>query len=191
LENPKRKKQAKILRSFRKIHRYSAISLLVFFFIMALSGLLLGWKKHSGELLQAKTYTGTSSELNEWLSIDSLNTIATMTLLDSISPALSFDLDRIDIRKEKGAVKFIYKNHYWGIQLDGVTGKVMRISRRRSDFIESLHDGSLLDSYLGTNDIIKLLYSTIMGLALTTFTVTGFWLWYGPKRMKHLSRKHK
>ena len=157
---------------------------------MASSGLLLGWKKHSGELLQAKTYIGTSSELNEWLSIDSLNTIATMTLHDSISPALSFELDRIDIRKEKGVVKFVYKNHYWGIQLDGVTGKVMRISRRRSDFIESLHDGSIIDGYFGTDDIIKLLYSTIMGLALTTFTVTGFWLWYGPKRMKHLSRKH-
>ena len=158
---------------------------------MSVSGLLLGWKKHSGELLQAKTYQGSSSKLEEWLSIDSLNTIATKTLHDSISPTLSFELDRMDIRKEKGVVKFVYKDHYWGIQLDGVTGRVLSISSRRSDFIERLHDGSILDGYLGTNDIIKLLYSTIMGLALATFTVTGFWLWYGPKRMKHLSRKHQ
>jgi hypothetical protein len=97
----------------------------------------------------------------------------------------------MDIRKEKGVIKFVYKNHYWGIQLDGATGKVLNISRRNSDFIENLHDGSILDAYLGTSGVIKLLYSTVMGLALTSFTVTGFWLWYGPKRMKHLSRKHQ
>ena len=157
---------------------------------MALSGLLLGWKKHSGDLLQAKTYQGSSANLNEWLPLDSLLKIAGSKLHDSISTDLSLELDRMDIRKEKGVVKFVYKNHYWGIQLDGATGKVLIISRRNSDFIENLHDGSILDSYLGTNGLIKLLYSTIMGLALTSFTVTGFWLWYGPKRMKHLSRKH-
>lgn len=191
MENPKRKRQAKTLRLFRKIHRYSAIFLLVFFFIMALSGLLLGWKKHSGELLQAKTYQGSSTNLNEWLPLDSLLTIAGSTLHDSISTDLSLELDRMDIRKEKGVVKFVYKNHYWGIQLDGATGKVLNISRRNSDFIENLHDGSILDRYLSTNGLIKLLYSTVMGLALTSFTVTGFWLWYGPKRMKHMSRKHQ
>jgi uncharacterized iron-regulated membrane protein len=190
LENPKRRQQAKTLRLFRKIHRYSAISLLVFFLIMSLSGLLLGWKKHSGDFLQAKTYKGTSTKLEEWLPIDSLDAIASMVLHDSISPTLSSELDRMDIRKEKGVIKFIYVNHYWEIQLDGATGKVLSISKRHSDFIENLHDGSILDSYLGTNGIIKLLYSTIMGLALTSFAITGFWLWYGPKRMKHLSRKH-
>jgi len=191
LENPKRNRQAKTLRLFRKIHRFSAIFLLVFFFIMALSGLLLGWKKHSGEILQAKTYQGSSSNLSEWLPLDSLLTIARSTLHDSISTDLSLELDRMDIRKEKGVVKFVYKDHYWGIQLDGATGKVLNISRRNSYFIENLHDGSILDRYLGTNGLIKLLYSTIMGLALTSFTVTGFWLWYGPKRMKHMSRKHQ
>ena len=191
MENPKRSKQAKTLRSFRKIHRYSAIALFVFFFIMAISGLLLGWKKHSGEILQAKTYKGSSAKFTEWISLDSLNNIAINTLRDSISPDLSSELDRMDIRKDKGVIKFIFKNHYWGIQLDGATGKVLSIRKRHTDFIERLHDGSILDGYLGTNGLIKLVYSTIMGLALTTFTVTGFWLWYGPRRMKHLSRKHQ
>lgn len=158
---------------------------------MAISGLLLGWKKHSGDLLQAKTYTGTSTEFKEWISLDALHAIANNVLHDSISPGLSLELDRMDIRKEKGVIKFIFKNHYWGIQLDGATGKVLDISRQNSDFIENLHDGSILDRYLDTNGLIKLLYSTIMGLALTTFTVTGFWLWYGPKRLKNMSRKHK
>ncbi len=35
-----------------------------------------------------------------------------------------------------------------------------------------------------TNGQIKFLYTTITGIALLLFTVTGFWLWYGPKRIK-------
>jgi hypothetical protein len=30
-----------------------------------------------------------------------------------------------------------------------------------------------------------------MGAALLTFTVTGFWLWYGPKRFRAHSRFHR
>jgi hypothetical protein len=125
------------------------------------------------------------------MSIDSLNNIASNILHDSISSDLSTQIDRIDIRKEKGMVKFIYENHYWGIQLDGATGKLLNISTRRSDFIENIHDGSIFDTYLGTsNGQIKLVYTSIMGLALLTFTITGFWLWYGPKRIRQKGRGH-
>ena len=49
----------------------------------------------------------------------------------------------------------------------------------------AIHDGSILDYYIATsNGQIKLFYTSIMGLALLTFTITGFWLWYGPKRMR-------
>jgi hypothetical protein len=86
---------------------------------------------------------------------------------------------------DKGMVKFVFLDHFWGIQLDGATGKLLHIEKRRSDFIENIHDGSILDSYFKTNgEQIKLFYTSIMGLALLTFTITGFWLWYGPKRMR-------
>jgi uncharacterized iron-regulated membrane protein len=58
------------------------------------------------------------------------------------------------------------------------------VESRRSDFVENIHDGSILDRLLQTNGIIKLIYTSIMGLALIIFVVTGFWLWYGPKRMR-------
>ena len=186
-EKTSRQKQAKVLRIFREIHRTTGALLFVFFFIVALTGLLLGWKKNSGGLLLAKTHKGTSTDLNDWLHIDQLHTIACEILRDSISPGLSPEIDRIDIRKEKGMVKFIFSDHYWGIQLDGATGKLLHIEQRRSDFIEHLHDGSIVDAYLGTkNGQFKLIYTSVMGLALLIFTITGFWLWYGPKRM----RKH-
>ncbi|MCW3075327.1 MAG: mismatch repair protein [Flaviaesturariibacter sp.] len=184
-EHNKRQQQAKVLRIARKLHRTTGALLFVFFFIIAITGLLLGWKKHSGGTLLAPTFQGTSSDLKQWLPVDSLHTLANRLLLDSIAPSLSTGVDRIDIRKDKGVVKFVYKDHYWALQLDGVTGKLLHKERRRADFIEHIHDGSLLDSLAGTSDgQIKLAYTTIMGLALLLFTVTGFWLWYGPKRMR-------
>lgn len=184
-KDSRRKQQAKLLRNFRKIHRITGAALFIFFFFIAITGLLLGWKKHSGGIILSKSYQGTSTELKNWLPIDSLNTLANSYLLKTISPELSTEIDRIDIRKEKGMVKFIYANHLWGLQLDGATGKLLHADRRYSDLIEHIHDGSILDNYLGTsNNQIKVFYTTVMGVALLVFTITGFWLWYGPKRMR-------
>jgi hypothetical protein len=179
-----RKKQASLLRLFRKIHRITAISLFLVFLIISITGLLLGWKKHSGGLILAKTYEGVSVDLKDWISLDSLYRNACTILEDSISPLLSNKLDRIDVRKDKGTVKFIFSDHFWGIQLDGSTGKLLHIERRRSDLIEKIHDGSILDYWLGTRGLMKLFFTSLSGFALLVFTITGFWLWYGPKQMK-------
>lgn len=181
----KRRRQAKLLRVFRKVHRTAGATLFIFFFFVAVTGLLLGWKKHSGGKILPKSYKGTSTDLKDWLPIDSLHKNACRILHDSVSPELALDLERIDIRKDKGMVKFIFIDHYWGIQLDGATGNLLHIERRRSDFIENIHDGSFLDYYFNTSgEPIKLIYTSVMGTALLTFTITGFWLWYGPKRMR-------
>ena len=188
----RRKIQARWLRAFRKIHRITGLSLLVFILIISITGTLLGWKKHSSDLILSKSYTGTSTDLKKWLPIDSLYTNACKILHDSVSSELSPELERIDIRKEKGMVKFIFKNHFSGIQLDGATGKLLHIEVRRSDFIEKLHDGSILDGYFNTsNEQIKLIYTSTMGFALFLFSITGFWLWYGPKRMRRYSPGRK
>lgn len=184
-EKQNRQRQARILRDFRKIHRWTGALLFVFFFIISVTGLLLGWKKHSNGILLAKTHKGTTTNLAYWLPLDSLHKQACYHLHQEVSPGLSLKLNRIDVRKDKGTVKFVFDEHYWGIQLDGATGGLLHVEQRRADFLEQIHDGSILDHYLGTsNGQIKLVYTTIMGLALLIFTVTGFWLWYGPKRMR-------
>jgi hypothetical protein len=98
-------------------------------------------------------------------------------------------LERIDIRKEKGIVKFVYAKHYWEVQLDGATGNVLQVNLRKSDFIEDIHDASYLDTYFNTKgEPIKLTYTLIMGVALFLFCATGFWLWYGPKLLRNKKR---
>lgn len=164
--------------------------LFLFFLIISVSGVLLGWKKNSGGYLLPETQQGTSSELSAWLPLDSLISNAAQFLHDSISPALSTDPERIDIRKDKGVIKLVYRDHFYEVQLDGVSGELLQIKKRRSDFIEKIHDGSILDYYLNTgSNVFKLIYTSLMGISLLLFTVTGFWLWYGPRRMKSARNK--
>lgn len=187
-----KKRSAALLRYFRMLHRKIAIALFLFFFFIAATGLLLGWKKNSGGLLLAPTQKGSSTEIHNWLSFDSLHSRAIQVLYDSISPELTSTIDRIDARPSKGVVKFVFDDHYWGIQLDATTGAVLGIERRNSDLIEDLHDGSFFDDLLETGgEEIKLVYTTIMGTSLIILTVTGSWLWYGPRLMRKRTRALK
>ena len=182
------KSQAKWVRLFRWLHRKIAIPLLIFFFIISLTGFLLGIKKQTG--LLAPTQKGSSSNVSQWLPVAELSARATKYLHDSVSKDLSTELDRIDIRPSKGIAKFIYVDHYWGLQLDCTTGELLSIERRSSDLIENIHDGSIVDRLLGSNEKAKVAYTVIMGLSLLLLVISGFWLWYGPKRIRQMKRSH-
>ena len=182
--------QVAILRISRKIHRTMGAFLFLFFFIIAITGLLLGWKKNSNGWILPETTKGISTNFDNWKTTKELLKISDSILITKVDKSLSTKLDRIDIRKDKGIVKFIYTYDYWEIQLDGQSGNVLRISQRRSDFIEDIHDGSFLDYYFKNDgEYIKLIYTSIMGLSLFLFTVTGFWLWFGPKLIRNKKRK--
>lgn len=184
-----RQQQAKVLRWFRKVHRLTGAFLFVFFFFISITGLLLGWKKHSGDLLLAKTRKGQSADQTQWLPTAALTQKAVAYLRDSVSKELSSEIDRIDIRPDKGIAKVVFKNHYTGLQIDCTTGQVLHAEQRWSDLIEHIHDGSVVDNSMGWEaGLFKLFYTTLVGLALLTFTVTGFWLWYGPKVMRRQTK---
>jgi uncharacterized iron-regulated membrane protein len=181
-----------VLRTFRKVHRTMGALLFILFFVVAITGFLLGWKKNSNGWILPATAQGTSSNFDTWKPIKELHKIADSVLIHSIDSSLSTEIDRIDIRKEKGIVKFIYKNHYWEIQLDGSTGKALQTNLRKSDFIEDIHDASFLDFYFKTKgEPIKLIYTLIMSVSLFMFCATGFWLWYGPKLIRMRKRNSK
>ncbi len=177
-----RQHQARVLRVFRKIHRLCGAFLFVFFFIISISGLVLGWKKHSGDLLLAKTRTGASANPSDWLPAGKLYEKA---LLHVHNAGLAYEIDRIDLRPDKGVAKILFKDHYYSLQIDCTTGEVLNSEKRWSDLFEHIHDGSIVDIQFGWGSgTFKVIYTSITGLALLTFTVTGFWLWYGPKVMR-------
>ncbi|MEL7221603.1 MAG: PepSY domain-containing protein, partial [Bacteroidota bacterium] len=158
-------------------------SLFMIFLFISITGLLLGWKKNSNGYLLPKTQRGVSTLSTDWLPLRSLEQRA-LFVLDSLDTKLDKELDRIDVRPNKGSVKFTFEKHYQEIQLDLTTGELLSFGKRRSDLLEQIHDGSWIDRQLGSG-FFKLFYTSLSGLALLLFTITGFWLWYGPKRMRH------
>lgn len=178
---------ARSIRLARKIHRAAGSVLFLLFVVIGVTGLLLGWKKHSGGYILPKSHSGVSTDMADWLSIDELSRRAFQIAREQIDPEMSLELERIDIRPDKGMVKYVFLDGYWGVQLDCTTGALLHIERRRSDFIENVHDGSIFDHYLGTSaEQIKLVYTTVAGVALLLFSTTGFWLWAGPKQLRLL-----
>lgn len=179
----KRQRQARVLRTTRKLHRWSGISLFVFFFIMAVTGAALGWKKHAGEVIMPKTHKGEGREVAAFLPLDTLSALATAAFYQQTGQ-LS-EIDRIDVRPGKGSMKFLFKDRQLEVQLDATTGATLSVGRRHSDWIEAVHDGSIVDEALGIpNGLFKVFYNSLMGTALVLFVVTGFGLWYGPRRMR-------
>ncbi len=157
---------------------------------MAITGILLGWKKNSYDYILPNNRQGTSTDLKNWLPLDSLENIAKQSLTD-FSAELETTISRIDIKPDQGIVKFIFENHYWGIQLDGASAEVMHIGKRRSDLLEQLHDGSFLDQFFDTKfSFFKLFFTSIMGFSLILFGLSGFWIWYGPQKMRKLNKRN-
>lgn len=166
------------IKLFRKYHRIFAIWFLTFLMTISVTGILLGWKKHSGSLFLPKTIQGSNTDLSFWLSFDSLNTIAVKTMQNLFSSIHDPGISRIDARPDKGMVKFVFENHNIEIQLDASTGDVLFVGKRWSDVIERLHDGSIVDRWFGLKgDYFKLIYSTLLGLGMILLAVTGFLVW--------------
>jgi len=188
--NSTRKRPGLTLKKFRTLHRTMAAFLFVFIFIVAITGLALAWKKHSANIIMPETQKSVAIELSQWKDIAILEEIAVDTLTRILNnqqteESISVYVDRIDIRKKDGVAKFLFTEGFWEVQISGSTAEVLSVGRRHSEWIENIHDGSILDDLFSTsNDLFKLLFSNIAGIGLLLFTITGFWMWYGPKRMR-------
>ncbi len=172
---------ARSTRIYRKLHKWIAVPLLCFFLLMGITGLLLGWKKSAGLLPPTKTGSSLASE--EWLSIAHIEQIAQNYAQQTLKQSAT--IDRIDIRPGKAMAKIVFADHFTELQIDCKTGQVVAVSTRYSDIIEKIHDGSIVDVLASTaNEQIKITYTSIMAIGLILLCISGFWLWYNPKRIK-------
>ncbi len=86
------------------------------------------------------------------------------------------DVERVDVRPKDGIVKVQCKNRY-EVQVDFQTAKVVQVEYRRSDLIESFHDGSWFhDSFkvyvfLPVAVVVIMLWATGMYLFVLPFAV--------------------
>ncbi len=126
-------------------------------------------------MLQPPTQIGVSNDLSTWKSVNELYAIASEALIVAHPDQVDNSIDRMDVRPSKGTVKVLFEKGYWEVQLDGTSGAVKSIARRHSDWIEHLHDGSII------SDWFKLLSMNYLGVGVLVMIITGLWLWYGPK----------
>ncbi|MEQ9415667.1 MAG: PepSY-associated TM helix domain-containing protein [Cyclobacteriaceae bacterium] len=165
------------LRQFRTWHRFIGTGLGFFILITASTGILLGWKKNV-DILQPPEHKGTSTDLTQWVSIETIVQSASLAIDSVVGHPI--EVDKLDVRPSKGITKVLFKEGYWEVQVDGVTGKSLSVLQRHSDWIEHIHDGSII------SDFVKITYTNLLGWGLLILSLSGFWLWYGPKVVKKM-----
>ncbi len=173
-----------LLRSSRKWHRKVASLLFVFFFIISLTAVLLGWKN----LFAAKIYKiegkqkMAESSLRDWLPLDSLKNMAIVAFKEKVPAENELKPESMNARLDRGFIRFSFGSEY-NVQLNALTGELQSIDKRAPEWILHLHSGELFDEWLGIK-IFKKGYPTILGLALFFLTLSGFWMWFKTRRNK-------
>ena len=161
-------------RLIRKAHYWGAIACAIPLLIVISSGILLLVKKESTWIQPAtiKTQSTTPS-----ISFDKILEVAKTVPEAEIRQWK--DIDRLDVRPNKGVIK-IRSHNSWEIQIDPTTAAVLQVAFRRSDIIESLHDGSYF------HDNAKLMIFLPTALLLLMLWITGVYLFLLP----YMKRKH-
>ena len=157
------------------------MTIAAFVLISSITGILLSLKKDV-DLIQPPTKKGISKSLDTWKPLSELGTIATTAFHKAYPDQKNNTIDKMDVRPSKGTVKVLFEKGYWEVQVDGEAGTVLSIARRHSDWIEQLHDGSII------SDWFKLLSMNFLGIGLLLLMGSGIWLWYGPKKVRNLKR---
>jgi len=134
---------------------------------MVSSGILLQLKKQSNWIQPNIETISSSKPIMLQSYLDAVSTIeeANISSWD--------DIERIDIRPGKGIAKIKSKNN-WEIQIDIETSEVYAVNYRRSDIIESIHDGSFF------SEVVKYGWFLPSGILLLMLSLTGIYMFFIP-----------
>ncbi len=156
----------------RQFHRYGAILVALPFLLVICTGILLLLKKEVA-WIQPPSAKGTAK-------VPSISWEALLEAVRSRPEARMEswdDIQRLDIQPKRGIIKVQGKSS-WEVQVDFQTGKVLAAQYRRSDLIESLHDGSWF------HDWAKLGLFLPCGLIVLGLWMTGIYLFFLPLCVK-------
>lgn len=167
----------------RKIHHWGSLFIMLQMGLIISAGLLLQLKKEI-DWVQPPTLRGGAPDAVPAQSMEEL--FAAAKNVDALALTDWRDISRVDFKPGKGIVKFVATNN-WEAQIDTSTGEVLQIAFRRSDIIESIHDGSFFA------DWVKLYVFFPSALILLTLWGTGVYLFFLPhvKQWQKASKEAK
>ncbi len=161
----------------RRAHRWGALALSLPLIIVILSGILLQLKKQSA-WIQPKTVRGQGKAPSAGFE----EILAAAAAVPEAGIRGWGDIDRLDVRPGDGVVKVRAKSR-WEVQVDAETAEVLQTAYRRSDIIESIHDGSWF------HPGVKLWIFLPAALLLFALWVTGAYLFILPYSAKRRNRR--
>ena len=170
----------KIRVLLRKVHHWGSIVIAVPLLVMIGAGLLLMLKKEVS-WIQPPTQHGISAEIPA-LSFEEL--FAAAQNVEEAGLRRWSDLARVDVKSDKGVIKFVGENR-WEVQVDTATADVLQVAYRRSDLIESIHDGSFFAEWT------KLYLFLPAGIVLLLLWGTGLYLFFLPHVKNYQKRRTK
>lgn len=163
----------------RKVHYWASAVVAVPLIIVAVTGCLLQLRKQIA-WVQPPEQRGSVKTPQIELS----HILESLKAHDSLAVDGWHHVNRLDVRPDKGIVKAWLKSN-WEAQIDLGTGKILQVAYRRSDWIESIHDGSIF----GDGVKLGIFFPAAIGLVLLWFG--GVWMFIYPLMNKRRVRKAK
>jgi hypothetical protein len=149
----------------RRTHYWASAAVAAPLLVIIGTGLLLQLKKQWSWVQPAEQRgTGTTPALD----LEAI--LASVQTLPELGVRGWDDVNRLDVRPGKGMVK-VWLHSGWEVQVDLGSGKVLQSAYRRSDLIESIHDGSFFGG-----DWTKLGLFLPAGLVLLLLWLSGLWM---------------
>ena len=161
----------KSFKFFWTTHKWTGIILSSIFAVTSVTGFMLLLEKRVA-WIQPTTLEGAAGGIESFITNQKLFMI--VLSLDHPEFQSLEDIDRVDFRPNKRIFKVRSKTFY-EIQVDAVTGDVLNVSYRRSDFIETLHDGSFFAQWF--HDWVM----PVAACGLLFLLSSGLYLWLEPK----------
>jgi hypothetical protein len=158
----------------RRLHRWVAVAVAGPFLVVAATGIVLQLKKHVA-WVQPVERPGSDPAAGVVIGFEHI--LAAARSVPKAGIMAWHDVDRLDVRPGKGLIK-VQGRSRWEVQVDAAAGDVLQVAFRRSDLVESIHDGSFF------HPLAKLGVFLPVGVLALTLWLTGIYLFLLPYRVR-------
>lgn len=162
----------------RKLHYWLSFALAIPLLVIIASGILLQLKKDWDWVQPPEKRGGCKVPA---ISFDQM--LQALRAQPSLAVEGWQDINRIDVRPSRCMAKVRLQDD-WEVQVDLETGLILQTAYRRSDWIESIHDGSFF-----AGDWTKLGLFLPAGIVLLFLWLSGLWMFYQPFAARRRQRR--
>ena len=163
-------------------HRWIGIIVALVLLNTSITGFLLLVKKDYA-WIQPPTQTGTAGNIADFISFQELVTVIEQLQHPDFSDANA--VDRIDVRPENRVFKVRSIHNHSEVQVDAISGRILSVATRRSDFLEALHDGSWYGNWAHG------FLMPMTAVAVMLLVATGLYLWLKPALLRRAKKQKK